>query len=274
MRRFTFLFAFIFINKILIAQELKRGVNLLVSKVVNDLNSGKKNRVLISPFPDKNGNETNVSKYIADKFAVQIKSIDSRLKVTDRSQLEQILKEKQLGSQLILDPATIPQLGKMTGADVVITGRYVVLIDKVELLVKAIDLEQGELISAVDETLTLDNELKAILGISGPIDPQLGPLPSPLDNCDTAPSCVLCITNKSADLITARFADFSNSPRWRLSELIVKRGDRKCWPEVPFSPGEDVEKVFVSVIANNVYVAKYSKEIVPCQSFEIIHSAR
>lgn len=228
--------------------------------------------VLVASFLDMSNTQTAFGKYLADKFTVQLRGESDSFEIIDRTAFDQILKENKLAAEQILDPSTIAQLGKWTGAKSMITGSYTVLGSTVDLTIKAVSIERGTLLTSIDCVIPLTADLKALLNINGPIDPVLGPLPSPRSNCAEKITCVVCVTNLSSPMIVV-------SPRLgnQMSgssageRLPIKQGERKCWMDMWFSHRDKVDHVTVSVYVDRQFVTKYTQEIVPCESYNITH---
>lgn len=70
--------------------------------------------------------------------------INSRLRLVERSQLNQLLREQDLGNRV--DPSTAARIGKLVGARYMIQGGFVDLYGQVTLTARVINTETGEIL--------------------------------------------------------------------------------------------------------------------------------
>jgi hypothetical protein len=68
--------------------------------------------------------------------------------VIDRTNLNSLIKEHKLSKTGLIDSATARQLGKIAGADALVTGTLTPIGDNVQLIVKVLDAETADMIDS------------------------------------------------------------------------------------------------------------------------------
>jgi hypothetical protein len=219
------------------AQDVRSQLQQLAADLAKQVEAKSKKRVVVAPFLTLNNQETELGRYMADKFSIGLMRANTSLQLTDRSQLSQVLRDNKLGADRILDPRTIPTLGKLTGAEVIITGNYVALDNTLDLTVKAIDLERGLTLSVTEGTVSRTPEINRLLqtevgepsafDTSKPTNTPTQPanVPKPAADCAAKSTCVVCATNKSA--INIKSDLYYNPPKY-----LIHPNETKCWQNV------------------------------------------
>ena len=117
--------------------QIKKMSDTLVSRL---LKTGKK-RVVVSNFVDLQGNTTELGKYIAESFSVELSN--SELSVVDRSRIKDLLEELKLTEEKLTKPENALKLGEMAGVEFIITGTTTPLDNTVSITIKALDIQNG-----------------------------------------------------------------------------------------------------------------------------------
>jgi TolB-like protein len=141
-RGFALLLIFELINTNGLAQvtfdtQIKKMSDTLVARL---LRTGKK-RVAVSNFVDLQGNTTELGKYIAESFSVELSNTD--LSVVDRSRISDLMQELKLTDEKLTKPENALKLGEMAGVEYIITGTTVPLETTVDVTIKALDIQNG-----------------------------------------------------------------------------------------------------------------------------------
>lgn len=97
----------------------------------------------------KDAQYDNLQKGIADMLITKLAVADG-LRVVERSRLESLLKEIELGEGPYLDPKTAQQMGEGLGAELMITGAFVVMDGQYRVDARVIMVESSEVITAVE----------------------------------------------------------------------------------------------------------------------------
>lgn len=145
------------------AQDSRSQLQYLANDLTKQIEAKGKKRVIISSFLNLENQETTLGRYMADMFSVRLIKANSSLQLTDRSQITQVLHDNKLGAGRILDPKTISTIGRLTGAEVIITGNYTALDNKLSLIIKAIDLERGITLAIAEGDVARTQEINKLL---------------------------------------------------------------------------------------------------------------
>lgn len=127
----------------------KRSVVSPISEGNKKLDNPK--RVAIISFDNTTG---KMSEYgdlggpLRDMLTTDLKEVKN-LTMVDRQALEKVLSEQQLNNSKSFDPATATKIGKLLGAEVIITGTYFEFFGSLRVDAKFISVETGEIAFSV-----------------------------------------------------------------------------------------------------------------------------
>jgi TolB-like protein len=109
----------------------------------------KAKRIAIIYF-DNTGGEANMDKLkkgLADMLITDLSNV-GMLYIVERDKLETILKEQKLSNSKEFDPNTAAKLGKLLGAQMILTGGYFELGGSMRIDARFIDVETGKILKA------------------------------------------------------------------------------------------------------------------------------
>lgn len=110
---------------------------------------GERMSVAVFPFENK-GASKDLGEIILDKMITALFN-QGRFKVIERTQLDKILKEQQLGLSGVIDASSAAELGKGIGVDAIIIGSVAATKSgAISIDARAIDTESGTIIIAHD----------------------------------------------------------------------------------------------------------------------------
>ncbi|WP_367388758.1 hypothetical protein [Lewinella sp. LCG006] len=118
--------------------------------------------VLIADMTNLEGEKKNLGRYLTEEISAEIIDVRKGISLLDRSQLNKLIKEQELNAAGLLDQETIAGLGEIIGTEVIITGKYEVIGDKVKLWLRAIDVEKGKAFFIEDFMMLLNEDLQSI----------------------------------------------------------------------------------------------------------------
>jgi hypothetical protein len=151
-------------------QDAKEQLQIVAGDIAKKIENKGRKRIVLSSFFDNANRETELGRYMGDKFAVGMEKFN--FDITDRSQLEELLRQNKMEAQRILNPATVPQLQKMLGAEVIVTGNYTVFDNYIDITLKAIDLSMGVRIASSEIRVARTPEINALLSPIKKTSPQ------------------------------------------------------------------------------------------------------
>lgn len=133
--------------------ELKNMSSSEDLSVTQDLNKRTKNvnaqRLAILYF-DNSGGEPSMNKLkkgLADMLITDLSNIEM-LDIVERDKLEAILNEQKLSSTKEFDPSTAAKVGKLLGAQIILTGGYFDMMGSLRIDARFIDVETGKILKS------------------------------------------------------------------------------------------------------------------------------
>jgi TolB-like protein len=126
--------------------EFDKLVTDISQKLATKLDNSGNTRVAVASFVDLQGNVTELGKYIAEAFSVEL--VNTSLKVVDRSRLDDLIKELNFTKEKLTKPENALKLGKMAGIQYLITGTTTMLDKSIDVSIKAYDIEHGTISAA------------------------------------------------------------------------------------------------------------------------------
>lgn len=133
-----------------IFQDIKQSLEEyrpILFKVAN--NPSMLKGIVIGIIPFFSSGQSAESQGLGETFAAMLTTYftsNKWLKVAEREEIKNILKELKIGYTGLIVPSTAKKAGKMLGVDYFITGNITQLNDKIEMDMKIISVETGEII--------------------------------------------------------------------------------------------------------------------------------
>ena len=132
------------------AQTPSNDVDSKMEKMAQDLakqlRTAGKSRIGVADFTDLQGYITELGKYLADDFQGAL--VSQKLRVINRQRLSQLLIEKKLTAQKLLDPTNSLEFGKAANMEVIIVGTVTVSDREFVINVLALDVQGAEAIAS------------------------------------------------------------------------------------------------------------------------------
>lgn len=147
MKRFYFFFLsftlliFLLNNKVYSQNSFDLQVKKMSDVLTQRLLKTGKKRIAVSGFTDLQGNVTELGKYIAEIFSIELSNTE--LEVVDRSRLKDLLNELKMTEEKLTTPANALKLGEMAGVEYIVTGTITPLDNTIDVTVKALDIQKG-----------------------------------------------------------------------------------------------------------------------------------
>lgn len=133
--------------------ELKNMSSSDDLSATKDLNARTKNknakRLAIIYFDNSGGDPAlnKLKKGLADMMITDLSNINM-LAIVERDKLENILKEQKLNKSKEFDAATASKVGKLLGAQIILTGGYFEMFGSLRLDARFIDVETGKILKS------------------------------------------------------------------------------------------------------------------------------
>jgi TolB-like protein len=162
------------------AQEnsLDQGLNEVAKQVTESIPVGKTTTIAVMDFNDLSGNVTMLGRFVSEELITKLFQT-KRFKVIERSLLEKALDELKFNTTDLVDTGNAKQLGKVVGAEAIVTGTITDLGRSVKVNARVITVESGEIIGAAGAQIANDasvgDMLKKVLSrSSGPGQKSVG----------------------------------------------------------------------------------------------------
>ena len=146
-----------------IGKTLQEGISKLSSQIVQTLVAEKRNRVAVMPFTTLEKQQTRLGLYLADKLTNELFTSDRKFDVVDRFHMEEVLEEMKIGQTGLQDSETIQQVGKVLGADAIVTGTITDLEDEVDVNIRMLATERANVIAVASTLFDKDDTIKKLL---------------------------------------------------------------------------------------------------------------
>lgn len=154
----------ILVTEPVVAQDnFEAEIDNLAKTMAKNLQTLGKKKVAVVDFLDCNDNSTIFSRFLAEELSVSLSIVDESLAVYERSNLNSIIKEQKLSTKAVFEPGMAQKIGKLANVDILVTGRYTDLTDRIRITSKMIDTTTGKL-KAVRGSMALTPTFQKLLG--------------------------------------------------------------------------------------------------------------
>ena len=141
--------------------ELPISPNQIATRVAKQ----QKRKIAVIPFRELGGQPTVFGTYLAEELVTQLVNTGN-LDLVERTTLDKIFGEIKLNESGAIDPSTAKQVGRLAGADAIITGTITDLQSYVGVNCRMIDTETGRIFAAAEARIVKDDDVKKIMGMS------------------------------------------------------------------------------------------------------------
>lgn len=221
-----------------------------ISKSMADkiADSGKK-KVAVVDFTDLQGNVNELGRFIAEKVSTFLVKAKKDFFVVDRTHLNTLLKEHKLSAKGLIDPATARKLGKIAGAEALVTGTLTPLGDTLDITIKLLDTETAIFIDSDSGNIPLIRAFKDLMNIEvgssngqnrtaykktkpGKFQQVMDDFVFDLLHCkvsDRTVTCTVMITNNADDRelgifgLSRIYDNFGNEHRLQIGQIANKK---------------------------------------------------
>ncbi len=129
--------------------------------------------VAVVDFTTFSGEVTELGRILAEEFSIALTNCKGAYSVVDRTYVSRILREHATFANTS-DAQALKQVGKLAGADTLLTGSYALLAETVRVFVKAIDANSTRILTAT--TLEMP-KTRSMVDISNTLVPTQPPQP-------------------------------------------------------------------------------------------------
>jgi len=163
---------------------LENGMSELANKIVLKSLARGKESIAISYFLHTNGDQSELSNYLADELVLKIFDVpESNLEIIERSQLNLLFKEMKFNMSGVVDAKTIQKLGRVHGVGALVLGSIAEMGESIRINARLIDTETGRVFSAagvtIPKTATIKTLLTKVIIRAGGVENKLALVSSP-----------------------------------------------------------------------------------------------
>jgi len=213
-----------------LAQKLlPDAMNDLSKDIASRVANAQKSKIAVLPFRELGGQPTVLGTYLAEKLVTNLVEVGN-LDLVERSTLDRVLGELKFNESGAIDPATAKRVGKLVGADAVITGSITDFASFIAVNCRLIDAESGRIFAAAEARIAKDEDVRKIMNVplndsgkstdlhaGNSSSPSIKPAPQPANKGET----------KKAGPLAVQFMSCSAKELGMLCEALVT------------NPGED-----------------------------------
>jgi len=134
----------------------------------------KQKTVVVLDFSGPDNKITALGERLADDCTVALAKADGQIQIEDRSRVVQKRKEYHYALEIVLDPISALLFAQDVGAKAFVMGEMSVSQnDKLDVVLKAFRVDNGKNIEALELTLPISEEMKAMMAKDIPSDPPV-----------------------------------------------------------------------------------------------------
>lgn len=120
----------------------------LAANLVSQLEAANQQSATVLDFTDLQGAPTELGRFLAQELSDQLFSASKKISFVDRANLQQLLHEKKLEVEGLINPETSRKLGNMIGIDTIIVGTTTPIGNIIKLSVRAIAVDTGRIVAS------------------------------------------------------------------------------------------------------------------------------
>jgi len=151
-----------------IALSYEQEIATLSATLAKNIAKSGKKSIAVVDFSDLQGHVNELGRFLAEEMSGNLTAQQQGFDVLDRNHIKRIMEEQKLSLSGLMDPRSMKKVGKLAGADVIITGTITPFGDSIRVSCKAIDTGTAKVISSargdIAKTATISDLMK--LGIS------------------------------------------------------------------------------------------------------------
>jgi hypothetical protein len=125
-----------------------KAISTLAEKISAAIRKAGVKKVAVMDFPDLDGKQTALGKYVAEKISVELVEHREGFSVMERANLDSILSEHKLTVEGLVEPANAQALHQFSGVNALVLGKIASLDDATTITARILLTESGEITGA------------------------------------------------------------------------------------------------------------------------------
>ncbi len=154
---------------------LADGTKDLSEQIAASITKEQKHRVAVLPFRELSGQSTLLDSYLAEELITHLVQA-GQVDIVERTMLDKVLGELKLDQSGLIDAEGAKKVGRLLGADAILTGSITDLTTFVAVNCRIIDTQTGRVVGAAQVKIAKDSDVIKILGVQistgTPSDPR------------------------------------------------------------------------------------------------------
>ncbi len=119
----------------------------LKNQITEALGADQKPTLVIIDFVDQEGRITGLGRYLSEEL-LSLWIRDKKLRMVERRYLEKTMDEINFGMSGLVSDDAAKSVGKLVGADAILTGSYSLVGERVKIQARIVDVETGQILAA------------------------------------------------------------------------------------------------------------------------------
>ncbi len=144
------------------AASIDIQLNRLTNQLIKSLSEEKKSKIAIMEFPDLHGNVSELGKFIPEELTTRL-FLTRRFDVVERSLLNKVLEEQNLGMTGLVDVSSAARVGKMLGVEAIVTGTITDLGQSIRINARVIATETAGVFAVSSVSIEKDEYIVAMM---------------------------------------------------------------------------------------------------------------
>jgi TolB-like protein len=141
---------------------LADGIRDLSTQIAAKVTKEQKHKIAVLPFKELEGHRTVLGSYLAEELVTALLETPS-FSIVERTMLDRVVSELKLDRSGLIDPETAKQVGKVAGADAIVTGTITDLASYVAVNARLIDAQSGRIFAAAEVRIVKDDDVRKIM---------------------------------------------------------------------------------------------------------------
>lgn len=143
-----------------VAPSLDAGLTQLAADIVTKSKAKDRNKIAVLPFPNTDGSCSVLSNFLVDKLINSLFQVpDSGQTIVERSQLEALLDELEMGDKGLLDASTTQKLGSIHGVQALVLGSITPSTNQIEVTARLVATDTGAVFASASTTFPRTSDI-------------------------------------------------------------------------------------------------------------------
>jgi len=141
---------------------LETAIDNLVHQILLSVTENENKKLAILDFSNLDGKITPFGRYLAETLTTKIFQT-KKFEIIERRMLYKLIEEQKLSLSGIIDPATAQEVGRIIGAQVIISGTFSDLGDIVKVNARLVSTEKGVVLGVAAVDIIKDEAVRKLL---------------------------------------------------------------------------------------------------------------